>query len=174
MAVGTEKVSSLAAHKIARSFPMNACFPISIEVTMAFAAESVALCKIDELPVVKPKFIPVLCVVAVEAPSHGFSVMELNVGVFFLEFPLFSIHFHGGMTIAARKHALRDGGRRNRKLFNPHGRRYEINRQEEKYGWGNYSLHAYEKGGIKGGTDGLAPSHPSAESAAPCWSRPAD
>ena len=144
MAVGTEKIGSLAADKIARPLPMNACFPIAIEVAMALAAEPVTLREVDEFAIEKAEFVPVLCVVAVETPSHGFRMMELDVRMFFLEFPLLSIDLHGGMTIAARKHAFSNRRRRDRKLLNPHGGRYEIDRQEEnKYGCGKYFLHAY-------------------------------
>jgi len=166
--VGAEKISSLSANKIARSLPMNTCLPVSIEVTVTLAAESIALREIDQFSVEKPKLIPVLCIVAIEAPSHGFSMMEFDVSVLLFEFSLFPIGLHGGMTIAARKHALRDRWRGDRKLLHPHRKRCEINCQEKnEYDWGIYFLHAYEEGGKKRGAHGLAPNYPSAESAGP-------
>jgi hypothetical protein len=103
MAVGTEEIGSLTADEIARPLPMNACLPIPVEVAMAFPAESVALCELNQLPVEEPEFIPVLCIVAVETPSHGLGVMEPDVRVFLFEFPLLSIDLHGGVAVAAGK-----------------------------------------------------------------------
>jgi hypothetical protein len=54
---------------------------------------------------------------AIETPSHCFGVMELDIGVFFFQFSLLSIHFHRGMTIAAGIDSLSKRRRRNRKLF---------------------------------------------------------
>jgi hypothetical protein len=121
MAVGAEKVSSLAAPKISRPFPMDTCLPISIDISVTFTAKPVALGEIDEFSVKKPKFVSIFCIVAVEAPSHGFRVMKLDVRVFVFEFPLFPIDLHRGMTVAAGEHSLCQRGRRNRKLLlSPH------------------------------------------------------
>jgi hypothetical protein len=78
MAVSAEKVGSFATHKVSYPFPMDACLPISVDVSVTFAAEPVTFCKIDEFPVIKPEFIPILSVVAVQTPSHGLGVMELD------------------------------------------------------------------------------------------------
>ena len=143
MAVGTEKISSFTATKIARSFPVNACPPVSIEVPMTFAAETVALCKIDELPVVKPEFIPVLCIMTIEAPHH-YRMMELDIRMFVLKLPFLEIRFNGGMAVAARKHPLCNRRWSNRELLSPLGRRYKINCQEEgEPDRTNFFLHAY-------------------------------
>jgi hypothetical protein len=84
---------------------------------MTFATEPVALREIYELPIVQPQFIPVLTVVAIEAPSHRVRVMELDIRVVIFKFPLFEVHLHRGMTIAAGKHPFCHRRRGNRKLF---------------------------------------------------------
>ncbi len=118
---------------------------------MTFAAESIALREIDQFSVEKSKLIPVLCIMTVETPSHGFSMMELDVRMFFFEFSLFWVHLHGGVTIAARKHAFSNRRRRDGKLLKSHGGRYKADRQKKsKYDCGNNFLHAYQKGGKKG------------------------
>ena len=122
MAVGAEKVGSFATHKVSCPFPMDACLPVSVDVPVTFTAEPVTLREIDEFPIVKPEFIPILSIVAVQTPSHGLGVMELDRGVFVFEVPLFPIDFHGGVTVAAREHPFRNRRRRNRELFCCHGR----------------------------------------------------
>jgi hypothetical protein len=67
---------------------------------------------------------------AIEAPSHRLGVMELDIGVFFFQFSLLSIHLHGGMAIAAREHSL--GHRRRSIFFNDcHGRGSEKKQQKQ-------------------------------------------
>ena len=143
MAVGTEKVSSLAAPKISRSFPMDTCLPVSVDIPVAFAAEPVAFGEIDEFSVKKPEFVSVSCLVTIEAPSHGLGVMELDVGMFFLEFPLLSIDLHAGMAVAAGEESLCNRRRGNRKLrLSPHHRGDKVNsREEEKYSRKTCFLH---------------------------------
>jgi hypothetical protein len=132
MAVGTEIISSLASPKISRPFPMDTCLPVSVDIPVAFAAEPVAFGEIDEFSVKKPKFVSIFCIVAVEAPSHGFRVMELDVRVFVFEFPLFPIDLHRGMTVAAGEHSLCQWRRGDRELFcSPHGRGRKIEPEEE-------------------------------------------
>ena len=82
VAVGAEKVGSLATHKVSYPFPMDARLPISVDVSVTFAAEPVALREINEFPIVKPELIPILRIVAVQTPSHGLGVMELDRCVF--------------------------------------------------------------------------------------------
>jgi hypothetical protein len=92
-------------------FPMDACLPVFVNVAMTFATELVAFCEFDELPVVKPQFVAISCFVTVEAPSHRLRMMELDIGMFTLQLPLFSVYLQGGMAIAARKHTLCHGRR---------------------------------------------------------------
>jgi hypothetical protein len=87
-------------------FPMDACLPVFVNVAMTFATEPVALCEADKLPVVKPQFVAIPCIVAIKAPSHRLRMMEPDIGMFILQFPLFSVYLQGGMAIAARKHTL--------------------------------------------------------------------
>ena len=131
MAVGTQKISSLTANKIARPFPVNACFPVSIDVSMTFTAKSVTLREIDEFPGKQPQFIPVFCIVAVETPSHKLGVMKLDVRMFVLKFPSLEIRFHGSMAVAARKHSLCNRRWSYGELLGRLGRRYKLNRQQE-------------------------------------------
>jgi hypothetical protein len=135
MAVGTEKVSSLASPKISRPFPMDTCLPVSVDIPVTFAAEPVALGEIDEFSVKKPKFVSIFCIVAVEAPSHGLGVMELNVRVFVFEFPLFPIDLHRGMTVTAGEYSLCQRRRRNRKLLlSPHHNGDKVNSKQKDEG----------------------------------------
>jgi hypothetical protein len=118
MAVGTEKVGSLSwAGKIPRSFPVNPCLPVLIDVPMAFATEFVAFCEVDELPVEKPEFVAIPCIVAIKAPSHRLRMMEPDIGMFILQLPLLSVHLQRGMAIAAGENALCHRRRRDGKFL---------------------------------------------------------
>jgi hypothetical protein len=94
MAVGTEIVSSLAAPEISGPFPMDACLPVSVDIPVALATEPVTLGEIDDLAVVKSEFIPVPCIMAIEAPSKVFTMMKNNIRMLVFEFPLFPIDLH--------------------------------------------------------------------------------
>lgn len=157
--MGAEEIGPFTANKITRSFPMNACLPVPIEVAMAFTAESIAFGKINEFSVEESKFVPIFCIVAVETPSHGLGVVEFNLGMFFLQFPPFSVHLHGGMAVAARKQSFSNRGRGDRELLNRHGRGYEMNhRKEDEYEQSAYFLHVYlllKRAGRKGSTRDL-------------------
>jgi hypothetical protein len=116
MAVGTEEVGSFSgARKVSRSFPMNTRSPVSVLRPMTFATEPIAFGEFYQFAVVQSQPISISCVMAVEAPSHRFGVMEFDIGVFFFQLPFLSIHLHRGMTIAAREHSL--GHRRRSILF---------------------------------------------------------
>ena len=80
MAVSTEIVNPLAgAGKVSHPLSMNACFPVFILRAMTFAAESVALREVYELPIIKSQFITIFCVVAVETPPHCLGMMKLDL-----------------------------------------------------------------------------------------------
>ena len=118
MAVGAEKVGPLSgACKKPGSFSMDPCSPGFIDVPMTFATEPVAFCEVDELPVIKPQFIPISCFVAVKAPSHRLGMMQFDIRVFILQFPLFPVHLHRGMAVAAGKHAFCHGRRGDREFL---------------------------------------------------------
>ena len=107
VAVGAEIVSPLArTGKIPHPFSMNTGPPISILRSMTLAAEPIAFREIDQIAVKEPQLVPIPGIMAVETPSHRFGMMELDIGVFFFQFPLLSIHLHGGMTVAARVQSL--------------------------------------------------------------------
>ena len=144
MAMGAEEIGPFSAGKITGSFPVNACLPVPVEVAMAFTAEAIALRKIDELSIEESKLVPIFCIVAVETPSHGLGVVEFYLGMFFLQFPPFSVHFHGGMAVAAGEQSFRNRGRGDRELLNSHGRGYKMNdRKEDEYEQSAYFLHVY-------------------------------
>jgi len=118
MAMGAQEVRPLSrTSKISGPFSMDPRSPGFVNVSMAFATEPVALCEVDELSVVKPQFVAVSRFVAVKAPPHGLGMMELDIRVFILQLPLFSVHLHGGMAITARKHTLCHGRRGDRKFL---------------------------------------------------------
>jgi hypothetical protein len=169
MAVGTEKVSPLAAPKIPRPFPMDACLPVSVHIPMTLAAEPVTLSEIDELAVVKAEFIPVFCIMAIEAPSKVFTMMEDDIRMLVFEFPLFSIDFQRSMTVAAGEYSLCQRRRRNRKLlFSPHHNGDKGNpKQKDDGDYNACSSHMCLNGvaGRKGGTNDLIPNGPFAKPA---------
>jgi hypothetical protein len=85
---------------------MKTGLPIFVDISMTFAAETIALRKVDQIPVKESELIPILRIVAIEAPSHRFGMMEFDIGVFFFQFSLLSIHLHGSMTVAAGKQSF--------------------------------------------------------------------
>jgi hypothetical protein len=70
---------------------------------MTFSAKPVAFSEIDELSVKKAELIPVFCIMAIETPPHGFSVMHRDFRMLLFQFPFFTICLHGGMTLATGK-----------------------------------------------------------------------
>jgi len=50
--VGTEQIGYFAPRKIPTPFPMDAGFPIVVDVAVAFTAQAVTLIEPDELPVI--------------------------------------------------------------------------------------------------------------------------
>ncbi len=131
VAVGAEKINPLTrAGKVSHPFPVKTSLPIFIDISVTFATETVAFSKVNQISVIEPQLVPILGIVAIETPSHGFCVMELDVGVLFLQDPLLSIHFHGRMAVAAREHSL---GHRWRHIFlnDRHGRRSEKQQQKQ-------------------------------------------
>jgi hypothetical protein len=81
---------------------------------MAFAAKAIAFREVDQMSIIEPQLIPILRIMAIQTPSHGFGMMELDIRVFFFQFSLLSIRLHGGMAIAAGKHSF---GHRGRSIF---------------------------------------------------------
>jgi hypothetical protein len=83
MAMGTEEVSPLprTAEKSC-PFPVNPSSPGSENVSMTFPTEPIAFREVDEVSVIKPQLVAISCLVAIETPSHGLSMMELDVGMF--------------------------------------------------------------------------------------------
>jgi len=115
--MGAEEVGSLPSRKIPRPLSVDPCFPVSVNIPVAFAAEPVAFFEADEFSIVKPQFVAVFCIVAVQAPTHCLSMMEPDIGMFVLEFPLVSVHLHRSMAVAAGENSLCHRRRGNRKLF---------------------------------------------------------
>lgn len=54
VAMGAEKVGSLPSGKIPRPLSVDPCFPVPVDVPVAFATEPVAFCEADQFPIVKP------------------------------------------------------------------------------------------------------------------------
>ncbi len=129
--VGTEIVSPSASDEVSGPFPVDTRFPIAIDVAVTLSAEPIALGEIDQFSVEKAEFVPIVGVVAVEAPPHGLGVVEFDVYVLLFEFSSFSIDLHAGMAVTAGKDSLREGRRGDRKLLHSHGGRDKINHHEK-------------------------------------------
>ena len=130
MAVSTKIIGSLARpRKVPSPFSMDTCLPVIILRAMTFAAESVALCEIYEVTIIKPQFIAVSCIVAVETPSHGFGMMKLDIRVLFFQDSLRSIHFHGRVAVAAGEHSF---GHRRRRIFFDDGHSGRSEKKQQK------------------------------------------
>jgi hypothetical protein len=115
VAVGAEIVNPLTwTGKVSHPFPMNADLPVLIYRTVALPAEPIAFGKVDQIPVIEPELISILHIMAIKTPSHGFGVMELDIGMLFFQLSFLSIHLHRGMTVAAGVHSL---GHRRRGIF---------------------------------------------------------
>jgi hypothetical protein len=84
---------------------------------MAFTAEAMAFCKVYEFSIIKAEFITVFCIMAIEAPAHGFGVMHADLRMLLLQLPFFTVCFHGSMTIATRKHSFCKRRGRDRELL---------------------------------------------------------
>ncbi len=121
MTAGAEEVSPLATEKIPSPFPMNARFPGSEDVAVTFTAEPVTFCKIDEMAVIKPEFIPIFWIVAIETPPEILPMVKHDVGMLFFEFPPLRVHLHRGMTVTTGEDTLCQRRRRDGEfLFSSH------------------------------------------------------
>jgi hypothetical protein len=126
MAAGTEIISSLLrAGEISCSLAVNPYSPALVKVAMALSAEPVAFLEIDEFIVIQAQFVAVFDVMAIEAPSHRFGVMELDVRMLLFQLSLRSIGLHGGVAVAAREQPLRH--RRRSNLFD-----HAVGRRDKK------------------------------------------
>jgi len=131
--VGAEKVGSLATGKVSRPFSVDSRPPVPVDISVTFTAEPVAFSKLDKRPVKEPQFIAILCIMTIQAPSHGLRMVQSDIRMLVLEFSLFSIDFHAGMAVAAGVHPLCHGRRGDGKLFSScHGRRHGKDSKEEK------------------------------------------
>jgi hypothetical protein len=132
MAMSTEIVNPLAlTGKVSDPLSMNACLPVFILGAMAFAAEAITFCEVDQISVIKPQLVPILRIMAVEAPSHRFGMMKLDIRVLFFQDPFLSIYFHGRMAVAAGEHSF--SHRRRHVLFNDwHGGGSEKKQQKQR------------------------------------------
>jgi len=84
---------------------------------MTFTAEPVAFGKVYQFSVIKAEFIPVFCIMTIEAPPHGFRMVHPDFRVFVFQLPLFPVCFHGGVTLTAGEDPFGKRRRRNRKLL---------------------------------------------------------
>jgi hypothetical protein len=51
---------------------------------MAFATEAVAFGKVNELSIIKAEFVSIFCIMAIEAPPHGFRMMHTDLRMLIL------------------------------------------------------------------------------------------
>ena len=82
VAVGAEIIGSFSRTcKVPHPFSMNTGLPVFVLWSMTLTAEPIAFSKVYELPIVKAQLISILCIMAIETPSHRFGMMELDIGV---------------------------------------------------------------------------------------------
>ena len=105
--INAKEIDSFPAFEIADSFPVDADFPVSINIAVALSAKQVRLRKRDRVPIGKLQFIPVGRIVAIKTPAIIFSMVQFDVGMLVLEFPSFCIDLQPRMTVAAGKYPLR-------------------------------------------------------------------
>ncbi len=111
--MGAEEVSPLSdTTKVSGPLSVDACFPGPVDVAMAFSTEPIAFGEVDELSIVKSQLVTISCIVAIQTPSHGFSMMEFDVRMFVFQLSFLTVQLHRGMAATAGKHALCDGRRR--------------------------------------------------------------
>ena len=118
MAMSAEEVSSFALpHEVTGSLSVNPCPPVPVKVPMTFTAEPVAFGKVYQFSVIKAEFIPVFCIMTIEAPPHGFCMMYFDFCMFLFQLPFFPVYFHGSVTIAAGEDSLGKRRGRDRELL---------------------------------------------------------
>ena len=118
VAAGAEIIGSFArTGKVSYSFPVNACLPVLVLVSVTFSTEPIAFRKADQIPVIEPQPISIFRIMAVETPPHRFGVMEFDIDVFFCQISLLPIHLHRGMAVCARKYSFCHWRGTNRKFF---------------------------------------------------------
>jgi hypothetical protein len=118
VAVGTKIVSSFpGAGKVARPFPVNTRLPVSVDIPVTFAAKPVTLVEVDQLCIIEAKFITISRIMAIEAPPHGFRMMQFDLRMFLFELSLLPVDLHGGMTVAARENSFGKRWWRDGELF---------------------------------------------------------
>jgi hypothetical protein len=105
--INTKEIYSFPAFEIADSFPVDADFPVTINIAVALSAKQVRLRKGDRVPIGKLQFIPVCGIVTIKTPAIIFGMMQLDVGMLVLEFSLFCIDLQPRMTVAAGKYPCR-------------------------------------------------------------------
>ena len=77
MTMDAEKVSPFpGACKIARPFTVESCFPVFIDIAVAFATKPVAFGEIDQVSIIESQFIPFRSIVAIKTPPKGFSMVK--------------------------------------------------------------------------------------------------
>src|SRR3990172_8406878 len=88
--------------------------PVPVLVSMALAAESVAVIEIDLLSGHQPQFVAVLQVMAVQAPALVLGmILQFDIRVFLFEHPALRIRFDLRVAVGAGEDPLRKRRRRN-------------------------------------------------------------
>ncbi len=115
MAVGTEKINPFPrAGKVSDPLSVKTGLPIFIDIPVAFATETIAFSEVNQISIIEPQLVPILGVMAIKTPSHCFSMMKFDVGVFVFQDSFLSVHLHGSVAIAAGEHPF---GHRWRHIF---------------------------------------------------------
>jgi hypothetical protein len=115
--MGAKQIRSLAPCKIPTPLPVDAGFPVVINIAVTFATEAVAMVVTDELSVVESQFVLVSGIVAVKAPPHRFSMMEHDILMSLFQLSPLNVDLHGGVTVTAGIHPFCKGRRGDRKLL---------------------------------------------------------
>jgi hypothetical protein len=106
----------LSTRKVSDPFAVNACPPIAVVRSVALAAQPVGFGKVDQIAIDEVEFVPVLCIVAAQAPRKNLRrMLELDLGVLG-QFSLCGIYFHAPMAITARKNPWSKGWPLHRKF----------------------------------------------------------
>ena len=111
MAVGTEQVLLLTVPKTC-SPAVNPRFPIPQLRAMTLTAKLIGFFVIDQIPSSRVEHVSIGIIVAIQAPSVLFIMLEFDVVVEFFQLSSLKISFHVSVTFRAGKDILTKGRRR--------------------------------------------------------------
>lgn len=102
----TKKICSFPPIKITGSLSVYPGLPVSICCAMALSTEQIGFREDNEFPICELQFISIRRIMAVEAPSHAFSMVQLDVYVFILELSLRGVSRNAFMAGTAWENSL--------------------------------------------------------------------